>query len=115
MKLNELLKEKRIKKKLSTRDVGKALGISKSTISRIENNENLNPNNKNVQRLLNFYSINYYEYIIEEYKRQNNIESTENEDNSLSPIHQMMIDMIKDKDQKNKKLRYNSQKKEKVY
>ena len=46
MNVNELIMNKRIERGVSRKELAEGLGVSESTIYRIETNPNLNPNNK---------------------------------------------------------------------
>ena len=46
MNVNEIIMNKRIERGVSRKELAECLGVSESTIYRIETNPNLNPNNK---------------------------------------------------------------------
>ena len=46
MNVNEIIMNKRIERGVSRKELAEGLGVSESTIYRIETNPNLNPNNK---------------------------------------------------------------------
>lgn len=46
MNVNEIIMNKRIERGISRKELAEGLGVSESTIYRIETNPNLNPNNK---------------------------------------------------------------------
>lgn len=88
--LNEIIKQKRIERGLSLREVERILGISRSTLSRIESNSNLNARNKNVARLVDFYSINFN-------KNHNEREYIDISD--FSPVNKKLVYLIKEKEE----------------
>ena len=91
-KLNELLKQKRKERGLRIVELSQALNIPKSTISRIENKYDLNTSNKNVKRLLDFFSIKLtYD------SSSSNREIIDITD--YSPVHKMIIQQIKDQEE----------------
>ena len=51
MNVNEIIMNKRIERGVSRKELAEGLGVSESTIYRIETNPNLNPNNKLVKIL----------------------------------------------------------------
>lgn len=64
MKLGQYLKETRINKKLSLRDVYKITGISDSKLSRIENENNLEPEPTVLKALSDCYALNIVDLYI---------------------------------------------------
>ena len=57
MNVNEIIMNKRIERGISRKELAEGLGVSESTIYRIEMNPNLNPNNKLVKRILETFEI----------------------------------------------------------
>lgn len=58
MNVNEIIMKKRIDRGLSRKELADGLGVSESTIYRIEKNPNLNPNNKLVKRIYDILRMN---------------------------------------------------------
>lgn len=94
--LNEIIKQKRKERGLSLREVSRILGISKSTLSRIENNNQLNKQNKNVIRLIDFYSIDSSE----DYAQREVIDISD-----FSPVNKKLVYLIKEKEDEYNKTR----------
>ena len=59
MNVNEIIMNKRIERGVSRKELAEGLGVSESTIYRIETNPNLNPNNKLV-KYHKFFLLIYY-------------------------------------------------------
>ena len=55
MNVNEIIMNKRIERGVSRKELAEGLGVSESTIYRIETNPNLNPNNKLVKRIYDIF------------------------------------------------------------
>lgn len=56
MNVNEIIMNKRIERGVSRKELAEGLGVSESTIYRIETNPNLNPNNKlSLKEFMIFY------------------------------------------------------------
>ena len=60
MNVNEIIMNKRIERGVSRKELAEGLGVSESTIYRIETNPNLNPNNKLVKIIYVFLTIFLY-------------------------------------------------------
>ena len=60
MNVNEIIMNKRIERGISRKELAEGLGVSESTIYRIETNPNLNPNNKLVKIIYVFLTIFLY-------------------------------------------------------
>lgn len=58
MNINEIIKQKREERGLSRKTLADGLGVSESTIYRIEMNPNINPNNETVNRICDILQIN---------------------------------------------------------
>ena len=58
MNVNEIIMNKRIERGVSRKELAEGLGVSESTIYRIETNPNLNPNNKLVKRIYDILRMN---------------------------------------------------------
>lgn len=58
MNVNEIIMNKRIERGISRKELAEGLGVSESTIYRIETNPNLNPNNKLVKRIYDILRMN---------------------------------------------------------
>lgn len=57
MNINEIIKQKREERGVSRKTLADGLGVSESTIYRIEMNPNVNPNNKLVNRICDILQI----------------------------------------------------------
>ena len=62
MNVNEIIMNKRIERGVSRKELAEGLGVSESTIYRIETNPNLNPNNKLIQTLYLIFDYPYKYY-----------------------------------------------------
>lgn len=62
MNVNEIIMNKRIERGVSRKELAEGLGVSESTIYRIETNPNLNPNNKLVKTLYLIFDYPYKYY-----------------------------------------------------
>ncbi len=58
MNVNEIIMNKRIERGVSRKELADGLGVSESTIYRLETNPNLNPNNKLVKRIYDILRMN---------------------------------------------------------
>lgn len=61
MNVNEIIMNKRIERGVSRKELAEGLGVSESTIYRIETNPNLNPNNK----LVKIFTLIKIKYLVQ--------------------------------------------------
>ena len=106
MNVNEIIMNKRIERGISRKELAEGLGVSESTIYRIETNPNLNPNNKLVKMNLWYFTYECNDYcddapIYDEHAHEIDFES-------YSPTSKSIIFKTIAKEEKMKKLKENS-------
>lgn len=68
MNVNEIIMNKRIERGVSRKELAEGLGVSESTIYRIETNPNLNPNNKLVKILYIIFDYSHKHYTFKQFE-----------------------------------------------
>ena len=68
MNVNEIIMNKRIERGVSRKELAEGLGVSESTIYRIETNPNLNPNNKLVKILYLIFDYPHKHYTFKHFE-----------------------------------------------